>query len=342
MAETKIEWTATRLPDGTALAGYTFNPWEGCQKVGPGCDNCYAEARNQRFTGGTNWGPHAPRRRTSAANWAKPLKWNREAFQTNIRRNVFCASLADVMDNHASILPKWREDLAALIIATPNLNWLLLTKRIGNADHMLRQMFPAGVPKNIWLGATVVNQTEADRDIPKLLAVKARHSITVAFLSMEPLLGPVDLRSIVPNFVEAHFCTIACTARGDEECCMALPSLDWVIVGGESGPNARPMHPDWAKSLRDQCQTAGVPFFFKQWGEWGHALHMKGVTAVSNAPARKGHVAHPSRVRIHGGALDQHCFLNHQEDYHLLFVGKSHAGRALDGREHNDMPEVTQ
>jgi protein gp37 len=121
-ANSKIEWT-----------DHTFNPWEGCQKVGPGCDNCYAEARNARFGGGqaVNWGPGAPRRRTSIANWQKPLAWNRAhaAFlaEHGRRQRVFCASLADVFDN--AVDPAWRADLFQLIEATPELDWLLLTKR---------------------------------------------------------------------------------------------------------------------------------------------------------------------------------------------------------------------
>ncbi|WP_143292922.1 DUF5131 family protein, partial [Burkholderia pseudomallei] len=171
----KIEW-----------CDHTFNPWEGCQKVGPGCDHCYAEARNARFSGGTavNWGPGAPQRRTSPANWRKPMKWNRDGAFYAIhghRQRVFCASLADVFDN--TVDPAWRADLFRLIADTPNLDWLLLTKRIGNVAAMLREIGIDRLPDNVWIGATIVNQEEADRDIPKLLAVPAR----VRFLSMEPL-----------------------------------------------------------------------------------------------------------------------------------------------------------
>src|SRR5574337_1305433 len=209
----KIEWT-----------DHTFNPWEGCQKIGPGCDRGYAEARNARFGGGTaiNWGPGAPRRRTSASNWRKPIRWNANAcwfVQCNdcgwrgeskgavcgrcsgtdtseARQRVFCASLADVFDN--AVDPAWRRDLFNLILSTPNLDWLLLTKRIGNANAMLPadvrgspRSWGCGWP-NIWIGATICNQEEADRDIPKLLALPAAYR----FLSMEPLLGAVDLTSV--------------------------------------------------------------------------------------------------------------------------------------------------
>lgn len=269
-SHSKIEWT-----------DHTFNPWEGCQKVGPGCDNCYAEARNSRFAGGQaiNWGPGAPRRRTSKSNWHKPLAWNRkhsEFFAEHGRRQrVFCASLADVFDNE--VPPAWRADLFKLIVDTPHLDWLLLTKRIGNVMAMLPfgwQDF--GMPANIWLGATVVNQEEADRDIPKLLATSAR----VRFLSMEPLLGPVDIEDFlhpehphctgyVPSTrYEPGYCDRCAGHESDPIHTSPRGKVDWVIVGGESGPNARPMHSDWAQSLRDQCAAAGVPFLFKQWGEF--------------------------------------------------------------------------
>lgn len=277
---TKIEW-----------CDHTFNPWEGCQKTGPGCDHCYAELRNARFAGGTavNWGPVAPRRRTSAANWNLPKRWNAQAdafmAQHGRRQRVFCASLADVFDN--AVNPQWRADLFGLIAATPNLDWLLLTKRIGNVRSMLAEAqheaytrvdydlagFIGSMvngdtpPANVWLGATIVNQAEADRDIPKLLDMPAAKR----FLSMEPLLGPVDLTHIEVWGGDAEIYPLKGTTDCvDDEGAPTddVPALDWVIVGGESGPGARPMHPNWACSLRTQCLRANVPFLFKQWGEW--------------------------------------------------------------------------
>ncbi|MDO8982995.1 phage Gp37/Gp68 family protein [Cypionkella sp.] len=239
MAEnSNIEWTK-----------HTFNPHIGCTKVGPGCDHCYAEVWDARGLqqAETRWGPHAQRTRTSAANWRKPIAWNKAAAALGEFHRVFCASLADVFDNHTSIQPQWRRDLGALIEATPNLIWMLLTKRIGNARQYLAMMFPNGVPKNVWLGATVVNQEEADRDIPKLIATPA----SIRFLSMEPLLGPVDLRGVT-------------VAHGIN----AMWPVDLVIVGGESGKGARPCDPQWVRPIRDQCVAAGVAFHFKQWGNW--------------------------------------------------------------------------
>lgn len=275
----KIEWT-----------DHTFNPWEGCQKVGPGCDHCYAETRNARYSGGTaiNWGPGALRRRTSEANWRKPLAWSRNHAQFfaehGRRQRVFCASLADVFDNQVSTA--WRVDLLDIIRATPNLDWLLLTKRVGNVRGMIAESLSVAQnygtrgtlanwigcwldgepPANVWLGATVVNQEEANRDIPKLLAVPAR----VRFLSMEPLLGPVDLTQIMRSSQDSDwaYCDNALSGFRATKCGGSDgPALDWVIVGGESGPGARPMYPDWVRSLRDQCENADVPFLFKQWGE---------------------------------------------------------------------------
>lgn len=264
MAENSaIEWT-----------DHTFNPWEGCQKVGPGCDHCYAETRNARFGGGVagNWGSGAPRRRTSVSNWRKPLRWQADAArflaEHGRRQRVFCASLADVFDNE--VPAEWRADLFQLIRDTPNLDWLIVTKRIGNTAKMATAA--GGWPPNVWLGATIVDQDEADRDVPKLLAIDGPR---FRFLSMEPLLGPVDLRRLsLPAPVQDGYLRLdALTGNYRSGCRGAhrlppLPpparALDWIIVGGESGPGARPMHPDWARSLRDQCAVAGVPFFMKQ------------------------------------------------------------------------------
>lgn len=315
---------------------HTFNPWEGCQKVGPGCDHCYAETRNARFGGGQapNWGPGAPRRRTGKDTWAKPKKWQKRAAdfmaQHGRRQRVFCASLADVFDNQ--VPDAWRRDLFALISATPDLDWLLLTKRIGNAHRMLPPDWVAAppgreiprMPDNVWIGATVVNQAEADRDIPKLLDVPAR----VRFLSMEPLLGPVDLERPRPG--------PDLDQGGGRAICqpwLIQSGIDWVIVGGESGPGARPMHPDWARSLRDQCASAGVPFLFKQWGEW---------TPGENVNRQSGTVATADWYAGEWvfGEEDLASCDNHIDDEPDLYrVGKKAAGRLLDGIEHNGFPE---
>ncbi|WP_323009503.1 phage Gp37/Gp68 family protein [Paracoccus sp. (in: a-proteobacteria)] len=335
MAEnSRIEWTH-----------HTFNPWIGCTKVGLGCDHCYAEAWDSRGLQQreTRWGPHAARTRTSVAYWRQPLKWNRESRDNALcglpRPRVFCASLADVFDNHPSIQPEWRADLWALIKATPNLDWMLLTKRPGNIGNMLPVPFDFDrLYPNVWLGCTVVNQAETDRDIPKLLAVPA----AVRFLSMEPLLGPVDLTldGLVclpcPNAADGLHMD---PETGAYECCSMCDytglsdewGIDLVIVGGESGRGARPMHPDWARSLRDQCHAAGVAFHFKQWGEWGprRAAYQQDLL-----DARKSLIVKPD------GGITSGLMAYGPDAWVLDKVGKKAAGRLLDGRTWDEMPGV--
>ena len=265
MAEnSKIEWTT-----------HTFNPWIGCTKVSAACDFCYAEKWDHRYTGGTRWGPHADRTRTK--NWSAPRKWNREAEKTGVRPRVFCASLADVFDNHRSILPEWREDLWKLIDETPNLDWLLLTKRPQNIMKMIPERWRDGLPSHVWIGTTVEDQKSADQRIPALLQVPA----AIRFLSCEPLLGFVDLNDHLWGPVKP-----CARCPRDEWCdCYALkrrelenePALHWVIAGGESGAQHRPANPDWFRQLRDQCGDADVPFLFKQWeGPDQKAIKAKG------------------------------------------------------------------
>jgi protein gp37 len=318
MAEnSKIEWT-----------DHTFNPWTGCTKVSPGCDHCYAEGWAKR-SGAVRWGVGEPRRRTTEANWRLPLKWNAQADAERRRMRVFCASLADVFDN--AVDPQWRADLFSLILSTPNLDWLLLTKRIGNVVPMLRELRHGSdedlplldvMPlENLWLGATVVNQEEADRDIPKLLAVPAR----VRFLSIEPMLGPIDIRwtfsdSMVIRCPRCRLSTNRLThgpCPNDGATLVNDVGVDWVIAGGESGPGARPMHPDWARSLRDQCEAAGVPFLFKQWGEWS---------------------PWEDRVPL-GHDWKIHAFTDGRR---VQRCGKNAAGRLLDGVQHDGFPPTEE
>lgn len=323
-ANSKIEWT-----------DHTFNPWLGCTKVSPGCDNCYAETLTARF-GSVEWGAGKPRTLTSPANWAKPRQWDKAAAAAGVRHKVFCASLADVFDNE--VPQEWREALWRLIQQTPHLDWLLLTKRIGNAAKMLPGAWLENPLPNVWLGASIVNQEEANRDIPKLLNTPAR----IRFLSMEPLLGAVDLEypvELYPNGAPYCCSGMECGCQGKPAEPPLFWGINWVIVGGESGVNARPMHPDWARQLRNQCVAARVPFLFKQWGEW--APHKPVAGGDLGGDMRKGNVriVHPT------GQTDVEVFSatgGHNTipgSKYMARVGKKAAGRLLDGREWNEFPK---
>lgn len=321
MAEnTAIEW-----------CDHTFNPWVGCTKVSPACDHCYAEAWAKRGgkAAGVVWG--GERRRTGANTWGKPEKWQKRAAefmaQHGRRQRVFCASLADVFDNQ--VPDTWRRDLFDLIELTPDLDWLLLTKRIGNVAEMVRvaksRDWLAG-QRNVQLGITICNQPEADRDITKLLAIDA----WVRFLSIEPMLGSIYLPQT--------------RAFGLHGFGIHKFGVDWVICGGESGPNARPIHPDWARSLRDQCAAAGVPFLFKQWGEW-LPWHQFNEAKIEDPPEQTRFKTLEMRDdgwRDVGYPDWQDTADGHVDDMQCVGrVGKKLAGRLLDGIEHNGFPEVT-
>jgi protein gp37 len=238
-----IEWTH-----------HTFNPWWGCKKVSPACDNCYAELWARRM-GHRLWGTDSPRRFFGDAHWREPLKWNEDARIAGHRHRVFCASMADVFERRADLSPQ-RTRLWQLIEDTPNLDWLLLTKRPQN----IARLAPWGTnwPVNVWVGTSVENQTLAEKRLPFLLKIPA----AVRFLSCEPLLGLLDLRHWFKS--------------------SAFYPIDWIIAGGESGSASRPMHPDWVTSLLHQCQDSNVAFHFKQWGQWAPAHLIE----ATNIPTR--------------------------------------------------------
>jgi protein gp37 len=360
MAEnSKIEW-----------CDHTFNPWRGCTKVSPGCANCYAETlskRNPTVLG--EWGKGKPRVLASDAMWGEPLKWAKLApyfvqctncgkrfdqrnppdehtchykWQIPAHPRVFCASLADWLD--IEVPDFWLTRLLKLIGEAPNLDWLLLTKRpelwsirmgdvIGSSGaHAEDELWPhegaalaedwvvrGNAPPNVWIGTSVEDQTRAAERIPQLLQIPAK----VRFLSCEPLLGPVEFFDIETGW---PFFDLS-----------GNPSLHWVIAGGESGPHARPMNPDWARSLRDQCQAAGVPFLFKQWGEWAPAnehennslhsgyCHPKGRNAEWPSPPGLGEYG-PTELEARGFRF-------------VARIGKKAAGRLLDGRTWDQFPD---
>ena len=298
---------------------HTFNPWVGCTKISAVCDNCYAEAWAKRTGNATLW--QGERRFTSDANWRQPIIWNRKAEAAGVRARVFCASLADVFDNQAPDI--WRSLLWELIRATPALDWLLLTKRPQNIASRLPHDWGNGWP-NDWLGTTVENQAEADRRIPQLLAVPAaRH-----FLSCEPLLGPVRLRS--------HWIRYAHPMRPSHPEAHLDRRIDWVITGGESGPKARPMHPDWARGLRDQCADASVPFFFKRWGEWTSGENAGGPMTRSEDAAWWWNGEWEIRRMTPRESEEMHT----DDEPDVYRVGKKRAGALLDGLEHREVPHA--
>lgn len=265
---THIQWT-----------DHTFNPWEGCTKVSPGCTNCYAESRNHRF-GNDNWGKGKPRRRTSAANWKLPLEWNTTARElAEFERSqvdltvsdppkVFCASLADWLDDEVPI--EWLADLLRLIHDTPNLDWQMLSKRPMNWAHRIQAAWKISpspqsqwlcdwmdgkAPKNVWFGVSVENQMTADERIPALLRIPAR----TRFLSVEPMLGRIDLTYAAFDGADSFG---------------AMDAIHWTIFGGESGRNARPCHVDWIRDGVRQCHTAGISPFVKQLGSNAFGIEM--------------------------------------------------------------------
>jgi protein gp37 len=361
-SNSSIEWTT-----------HTFNPWRGCTKVSEGCKHCYAETlsgRNPKSLG--IWGPRGTRVIAAESYWREPLKWNRQAANgvcvdcgtpciqradafdcecgqigaigKTTRPRVFCASLADVFEGpdtmpaeSVAIVESARRRLFGLIALTPNLDWLLLTKRPENAAAYLSDAKRSGhvrmsaiganidnpepTPRtdwplpNLWIGTSVENQAAADARIPELLKVPA----VVRFLSCEPLLGPVDLR----DFLKAEWMPDRIVRPGSVPVeYVDVRGVDWVIVGGESGHGARPMHPDWARSIRDQCNAAGVPFLFKQWGEWVSTYDF--------------HCAHPELPK----GLNGRESADVGYAFAMWKVGKKLAGRLLDGHEWNEMPTV--
>ncbi|PYI91607.1 MAG: hypothetical protein DME97_13355 [Verrucomicrobia bacterium] len=273
-----IEWT-----------DHTFNPWWGCSKVSPACLHCYAETWAKRV-GQKVWGARSPRRFFGDTHWLEPIRWNAEASDSRTRRRVFCASMADVFEARPDLFEE-REKLWGLIELTPSLDWLLLTKR----PHNILRFAPwrEEWPNNVWVGTTVENQHWATIRLPQLLVVPAKRR----FLSCEPLLGPLDLdRWISKNSKTLH-------------------PIDWVIAGGESGPKARVMFPSWARDLRDQCQDAGIPFHFKQWGHWAPAQkETESATEFWDEVQRK-------LIRMEP-------------------LGKKSAGRFLDGKTWDQVPEA--
>jgi protein gp37 len=367
-ADSKIEWTH-----------HTFNLWRGCSEVSPGCDGCYARVlskRNPSVLG--EWGDDGNRVVASEAYWKLPLKWDLAAAAAGERRRVFALSLGDFAEDRKD-LPPQRMRLFQLIGQCHNLDFLLLTKRpgvcvenwpgwagfwvssrAGSDPGAFERLLDNFVIPNVWLGVSVEDQQRADERIPLLLQTPA----AVRFLSIEPLLGPVNLTKWLPagraNW-QCQQCGGFYRFRGDCPHCHAgevyatgshvankrlstkrlcgsvnRQPIDWVIVGGESGHGARPMHPEWVRSIRDQCQAAGVPFFFKQWGEWKYG----------SVPGKAG-ICFYSDGRVvdstHQAMLDEERSTGKDHNRFaptwMTLVGKKYSGRSLDDREWSQLPE---
>lgn len=355
---TKIEW-----------ADATVNYVNGCSVISAGCTNCYAmrlagtRLRNHPSRAGltrdTKAGPvWTGEVRANESALLEPLRWKRP-------RRIFWNAHGDLF--HENVPDAWIDRQFAVMALTPQHTHMVLTKRPermreyveawyqragenwladlglpGRTDDILRIAPTAGVASyhaldnvplsNVWLGTSVEDKRAADERIPHLLATPA----AIRFLSCEPLLGPVDLTSIdLPG--GWHECwPLGQHWLGRENVDDAgrpLPHIDWVIAGGESGPGARPMHPDWARSLRDQCAAAGVAFHFKQWGEWGPD---QGTETFDTAKGRAQKT--PAFLIKRDGTV--HCFLpqDEQDAPVMLRIGKARAGRLLDGRTHDDFP----
>lgn len=297
----KIEWT-----------DHTFNPWWGCVRVSPACRFCYADSQARRY-GHEVWRKRGPRRMLSDANWAKPLKWNRDAERAGVPAKVFCASMADVFEDHPDVAEP-RKRLWDVIDATPWLRWQLLTKRPENVASMA----PWGNdwPDNVWLGTSVETQRFADQRIPVLLDVPAK----VRFLSCEPLLGPLNIWNWLERGVPDTDCDVCGDERfadeigvghdrfiynedrsqeiGEEWCTgpttRAVPrSIDWVIAGGESGPKARTTELEWVRWLVQHCREAGVAPFVKQLGTaWAKDERVGGRSLFAQGDRKGGNPEH--------------------------------------------------
>jgi len=292
---TKIEWCEE-----------SWNPITGCSPVSEGCEHCYARRMGQRLRGRYGYPKDDPFRVTFHPDRLdQPLKWQKP-------RTIFVCSMGDLFHDHVKIV--WLVNVLNIIFRSGQHIFLMLTKRPEEMKEDFEWLAAEGfihlneLP-HLWLGVTAENQQRADERIPILLQIPAAKR----FVSIEPMLGPVDVN---PYFFSEW------TLRGHNHPTQKTTGLNWVICGGESGPGARPMHPDWVRSVRDQCQSTGVPFFFKQWGEWSPHLKQFGGGIFLKPDGTK---------TCQGDYWDgQAAAMNR--------IGKKAAGRLLDGREWNEKP----
>ncbi len=284
MNKTKIEWA-------TAV----WNPVTGCTKVSEGCRNCYAEGIANRF-----WGE---RKFTDVRCLPYRLK---QPAKLKGHQRVFVNSMSDIFHNRVEY--EFIKDIWSVMLANPQHTFMILTKRADRmaetVDLLLRDGF--GVLPNIWMGVSAENQQAYDERAPYLLQTPA----AVRFLSLEPLLSAIDL-------------ALLGTIPHSKPYSIVVSKIDWVIVGGESGTRARPMHPNWVRSIRDQCQEANVPFFFKQWGEWQLTNEREEMRQDGNERL--------TSIDVPGAIGYQKAWFRR--------VGKKNAGRVLDGRTWDEYPQ---
>ena len=282
---TNIEWT-----------DHTHNPWWGCEHAGtPGCDHCFAKDTDRRFGGGGHWRRGAEPRLFGDRYWKDPLRWNAAAKRDGVRRKVFCGSMCDVLQR-GDTLDVERQRLFKVIADTPDLDWLLLSKRLENARSLLPSgWFDVGWPSHVWAGVSVEDQACAEVRLEQL----GRLPAPVRFVSAEPLLGELDVQRW-------------------------LPSVDWVIVGGESGMKARTLDPSWVLWLRAQCAQRKTPQVFKGWGKWLPSSQI--CRRGDGGELVKTTMAPPAgRRREHGQTF--------------YAVGKKHSGALLGGHEYKQFPK---
>ncbi|GGC90750.1 DUF5131 family protein [Chelatococcus reniformis] len=295
---------------GISWCDHTHSPWVGCSKVSPACDGCYAEHLMDTRMGRVEWGRPGSgagtRSRTSAGYWRQLLRWSDDAKRVGRRATVF-PSLCDPFDNQVD--PAWRREWFDLIRQADGIVMLMLTKRPQNILPLVE--VAGGLPRNVALGTTVEDQKRADINVPAL--VLCGLDPLFFFVSCEPLLGPINLTNIRPPGPGIAGANLLWKTT-------LRPRIGWVIAGGETDQGthkARPTHPAWARGLRDQCAAAGVPFHWKQHGEW---------------------IGAPDAWNLaEGSSAYDDCAYDLEAD--AVRVGKKRAGRLLDGVEHNGMPE---
>lgn len=338
---TKIEW-----------ADMTINPVVGCSHCSPGCDNCYAE----RFAARLARNPKTAEKYKGVVDengkWTGTVNLHMDgclhaATVTRKPKRFFIGSMTDIF--HENIPDEEIRNLFLTMIIVPNdlPTYMVLTKRPHRAKAVLGDMLVA-CPElhRVWLGVTVCNQAEADEKIPVLLQTPA----AVRFVSVEPMLGPVDLghlswTDIIGSTAEKNALTGKTWIQGNcGESSQTLQGnrLDWVICGGETGPGARPMHPDWVRGLRDQCQAADVPFFFKGWGRWLPCSQCADDDPYIERLSRSTPYTEIGDDGITDTDTGEGVICRNGVNTEQIFrVGKRRAGRLLDGVEHNEFPEVT-